>query len=229
MTIADRFEWSPEKRCPYGTLRGVLGQSTVLPLLDYVAEREGAFKAGFVRSRATGLHRVDRSVYDSHFLTDLGPFRQPIETVVREIAPLALARFGLAESAVEPREFEFACYSDGSHFKTHVDTSESLECVRVLTCVYYFSEQPRRFGGGELRLHGFPDPFHGSARPVAEITPEVDSLVAFPSWLEHEVLPVHVPSQAWRDCRFSINCWVDRVAARADTPGTEVRHVSAAS
>jgi SM-20-related protein len=227
LTIAERFEWSPEKRCPYGTIRDVLGQSTISRLLDHVTERESAFKAGVVRSRMTGDRRVDRSVRDSYFLTDMGPFRQPIEIVVREIASLALARLGLAEPAVEPGEFEFACYADGSHFATHVDTNERLQRVRVLSCVYYFSETPRRFSGGELRLYGFPDPFHESAGPIAEIIPEADSLVIFPSWLEHAVLPVSVPSKSWRDCRFSINCWIHRAAARADTPEAEVGCASA--
>lgn len=145
----------------------------------------------------------------------MGPFRQPIETVVREIAPLALARLGLTEAAVEPREFEFACYSDGSHFKPHVDTNERLQRVRVLSCVYYFSEQPRRFSGGELRLHGFPDPFRETPGPVVDVAPEPDKLVIFPSWLQHEVLPVHVPSKAWSDCRFSINCWIHRTGVQS--------------
>jgi Rps23 Pro-64 3,4-dihydroxylase Tpa1-like proline 4-hydroxylase len=95
--------------------------------------------------------------------------------------------------------------------------------------VYYFSEKPRRFQGGELRLHGFPDPFRKTPGPVVDVVPEPDKLVIFPSWLEHEVLPVRVPSKAWRDCRFSINCWIHRVAAQADPPATEVRHASAIS
>lgn len=42
------------------------------------------------------------------------------------------------------------------------------------------------------------------------MAPETDTLVAFPSWLRHEVLPVRVPSGDWADCRFSINCWLLR-------------------
>lgn len=212
MKVADRFEWSPEKRCPYGTIRDVFGESMVSGLLDYVTERERAFRPGLVRSRSTGERRVNPSLRDSFFLADVGPFQAHVETVVREIAPLALARLGLVETAVEPREFEFACYSDGSYFKTHVDTLERIQRVRVLSCVYYFAETPRRFSGGELRLYGFPDPFREASGPVANVVPETDKLVIFPSWIEHEVLPVNVPSNAWRDCRFSINCWIHRAS-----------------
>ena len=214
MEIAHRFEWSPEKRCPYGTIRDVFGQSVVSGLMAHVTERESAFKRGLVRSRQSGERRLDPSRRDSFFLIDVGPFRPAIEAVVREIAPLALERLGLVEPAVEAREFEFACYSDGSHFKTHVDTSERLQRVRVLSCVYYFSEKPRRFSGGELRLYGFPDPFRKAPGPVVDVVPEPDKLVIFPSLLEHEVLPVHVPSKAWSDCRFTINCWIHRAGVQ---------------
>jgi SM-20-related protein len=215
LEIADRFEWSQEKRCPYGTMRDVFGRSTVSALLDYVAGRQAAFRPGLVHSRQTGERRMTPSLRDSLFMMDLGPFRPRIESVMREIAPVALAHFGLIEPKVEPREFEFACYGDGSYFKTHVDTLERVERVRILSCVYYFAETPCRFSGGELRLRGFPDPVRKTEGPTADITPEVDKLVIFPSWLEHEVLPVRVPSTAWRDSRFSVNCWIHRASAAA--------------
>jgi SM-20-related protein len=213
LDLADRFNLSREKRCPYGTMRDVLGRSTVSALLDYVGDRQVAFRPAMVRSRRTGECRISPSMRESLFLNDLGPFRLRIESVVRAIAPIALAHFGLIEPKAEPREFELACYGDGCYFKTHVDTLKEVERVRILSCVYYFAETPRRFSGGELRLRGFPDPVRETDGPVVDITPEADKLVIFPSWLKHEVLPVHVPSNAWRDSRFSVNCWIHRAPA----------------
>jgi Rps23 Pro-64 3,4-dihydroxylase Tpa1-like proline 4-hydroxylase len=46
--------------------------------------------------------------------------------------------------------------------------------------------------------------------------------VAFPSWLRHEVLPVHVPSGKWSDCRFSINCWMLRAPPAAAATAARV-------
>ena len=209
----DRLEWLTEERCPYGAVRGVFGASTVSALLDYVGQRQAAFEPGLVRSRRGGGRRVDPSLRHSLSMTDLGPFRPRIESVMRAIAPIALARLGLIEPKVEPQEFEFARYGDGSYFKTHVDTNEQVERVRILSCVYYFAAIPPRFKGGELRLRGFPDPFRKTPGPTIDITPEPDKLVIFPSWLEHEVLPVHVPSDVWLDGRFSINCWIHRASA----------------
>jgi SM-20-related protein len=211
--LDDRLEWSLEKRCPYGAVHEVFGRSIVSMLLDYVAARQAAFKPTLVRSRRTGELRSDPSLRLSFSMKDLGPFRPQMESVMRAIAPIALVRLGLIEAKVEPREFEFARYGDGCYFKTHVDTMESVERVRILSCVYYFAATPPCFSGGELRLHGFPDPFHSTASPIVDIAPETDKLVIFPSWLEHEVLPVHVPSDVWLDGRFSVNCWIHQAGA----------------
>jgi hypothetical protein len=41
---------------------------------------------------------------------------------------------------------------------------------------------------------------------TVDITLEAYSLVVFPSWPRHEVLPLNVPSGAWADGRFSTDC-----------------------
>jgi Rps23 Pro-64 3,4-dihydroxylase Tpa1-like proline 4-hydroxylase len=50
-----------------------------------------------------------------------------------------------------------------------------------------------------------------------DINPDTDAMVVFPSWLRHEVLPVHVPSGAWLDRRFTINCWLHRATPRPNS------------
>ena len=66
-------------------------------------------------------------------------------------------------------------------FGAHVDTNELTDRVRVISCVYYFARTPGAFGGGELRLYGFP--VRSRNAPVCvDIVPETDTLVAFPSW-----------------------------------------------
>ncbi len=210
LALDGRFEWSREKRCPHGTIRDVHGMPTISAMLAYLEGRQADFAPGYIQDRKTGERSLISLLGSPLFLKDLGPFRPQFESVIRAIAPIALAQFGLSEAAIEPREFSFAWYGDGGYFKTHVDTVERIERVRVLSCIYYFAETPRRFGGGELRLYGFADPFRGSARPVVDVAPDTDKLVIFPSWLDHEVLPVHLPSTAWRDGRFTANCWIYR-------------------
>jgi SM-20-related protein len=202
---------SADARCPHLVFRNVLGPPTVAELLQYVAEREQKFRPAIIRIHRTGERRVDRRQRDCLYLGNLGPFREKFETFVRDAVPKMLAELHLAETEVEPRELEMCAYGDGGHFGVHVDTNEVR--VRVLSCVYYFAASPQRFSGGELRLHGFPvrSAEGATVAPVSvDIAPETDTLVAFPSWMRHEVLPVRVPSGAWTDRRFSINCWVLR-------------------
>jgi Rps23 Pro-64 3,4-dihydroxylase Tpa1-like proline 4-hydroxylase len=180
--------------------------------LDYVVAREADFVPGKVYNRLTGEGKVDPGRRDCMFLGDLGPFQTAVRSSVCNLAATALTELRINEAAVEPKEFDISAYGDGGHFNIHIDTLETIHRVRVLSCVYYFAAVPSRFTGGELRLYGLPAiSAEGGAEPFVDITPETDTLVAFASWLRHEVRPVQVPSGAWADRRFAINCWVHRV------------------
>jgi SM-20-related protein len=207
--VARRPGEQAHARCPHLVFRDVLGTETVTGLLDYVAARENDFRPAVVRSRRSGAGRVDYSLRDCLYLMELGTFEAPLKAFVRGITAQALTELHLVESNLEPRDFEITAYRDGGRFGAHIDTDERLNRVKVLSCVYYFAATPRRFSGGELRLHGFPV-FSGkdvaAPRPPVDIVPETDTLVVFPSWLRHEVLPVEVLSGAWADGRFTINC-----------------------
>lgn len=207
-----RAEGNRVARCPHLVWQHVLGSETVAALLDYVNARAQDFRPGELRNRETGKLKIDYGLRNALYLLDVGPFAQPIERFVRGIAPEALAQLHVGEAAVVPREFELTAYGDGGHFGAHIDTDERRSRVRVLSCVYYFAASPRRFSGGELRLYGFPtlSAAKDAGPPFVDIAPETDSLVAFPSWLRHEVLPVRVPSGAWTYGRFTINCWLHR-------------------
>jgi SM-20-related protein len=197
-------------RCLHMVYRDALGPAAVAGLLDYVMLHRDRFRPAPVRSRGIEQEAVDHGRRDGLLLGDLGPFRGPIEAFVRRITPDALARLGLTEPAVEPREFEISSYGDGGHFAAHLDTTDLPDRVRILSCVYYFARSPARFSGGELRLHGFPSPSGEESASVADVIPETDTLVAFPSWLVHQILPIRITSADWADRRFAINCWIHR-------------------
>jgi len=208
-------------RCPHLVFRNVLGAATVARLLEHVSRHQQDFRPAIIRSRQSGERRVDLGQRDCLYLGNLGPFKQMIAAFVRDATPRLLAELQLAEAAVEPREFEICAYGDGGHFGSHVDTNELTVRVRVISCVYYFAGTPPRFDGGALRLYGFPGraAANASAAPAfVDIAPQTDTLVAFPSWLRHEVRPVQVPSGMWSDRRFSVNCWLLR-ASRAGEGG----------
>jgi SM-20-related protein len=117
----------------------------------------------------------------------------------------------LGMSPFKPAAFEIrlAAHGDGDFFKPHRDTMVGEERAfsphdRLITAVYYLHRQPRRFTGGDLLLHSF------DKSPALVIEPRDNRLVAFPSFLMHEVTPLAVPSDEWADARFSVSCWFDR-------------------
>jgi SM-20-related protein len=203
-------------RCPHLRYRNVMGEAYVAALLNYVGERQADFRPGRVQDRRTGARSVDLKQRDCLYIKELGRLDAPIRSIVTAMAAPALQALQLIEPAVEPKEFDIGAYGDGGHFGSHIDTMEGTQRVRVLSCVYYFAATPRRFTGGQLRLYGFPRrTVQGECPPTrsfVDVEPETDSLVIFPSWLRHEVLPVGVPSGAWSDRRFTINCWIHRVS-----------------
>src|SRR5579863_1300002 len=137
-TVASGLAGAAKERCPHLAYRNVLGAETVAALLNYVTARERDFTPAAVRNRQSGQKRIDRAVRDCHCLADLGAFNVLIRTCLDRGAAQALQRLGLFESAVEPREFEISAYGDRGHFASHVDTFETLDKVRILSCVYYF-------------------------------------------------------------------------------------------
>jgi SM-20-related protein len=208
-------EGAVDARCPYLVYRNVMGGEYVTGLLNHVVERQGDFVAGGMLNRQTGESFKDTNVRWSLYLRDLGPFRGPIKAFVNAIAGPALKALHVIEPQVKPKEFEITAYPDGGHIGKHIDTKTGKERVRILSCVYYFAATPRRFDGGELRLYGFPKPNFGEKtvpESFVDIEPRSDTLVVFPSWLFHQVLPVRVPSGAWVDSRFTVNCWIHRAA-----------------
>jgi SM-20-related protein len=212
-------EGAVDARCPYLVYRNVMGQEYVTGLLNHVVERQGDFVAGGMLNRKTGESFKDTNVRWSLYLRDLGPFRGPIKAFVNAIAGPALKALHVIEPQIKPKEFEITAYPDGGHIGEHIDTKTGKERVRILSCVYYFAATPRRFDGGELRLFGFPKPNFGEksgAASFVDIEPHTDTLVVFPSWLFHQVLPVRVPGGAWADSRFTVNCWIHRAAAGRD-------------
>ena len=199
--------------CPHIVCREVFGKPLVAQLIEFIGRRKSDFGPTYVRDRSSGKNRVDADLRSSLGLGDLGPFREPLDAYVRGIAGSALARLSLTEPSVEPRDFQVTAFRDGDRFGAHIDTDDRLTRVRILSCVYYFAAEPRRFSGGELRLYGLPALSADGVRGFVDVMPETDTMVIFPSWLRHEVLPVRVPSGEWAHSRFTLNCWLHRAAA----------------
>lgn len=139
----------------------------------------------------------------------LGPYRSAFRGALLAAFPAICIATGVAQFDLSEIEIRLAAHKDGDFFSRHRDSftgsnREQTRGDRLITAVYYFHQTPRAFLGGDLHIH----PFDRSA-PVI-IQPRDNRLVAFPSFMLHEVTTVSVPSGEFTDSRFSVSCWFDR-------------------
>jgi Rps23 Pro-64 3,4-dihydroxylase Tpa1-like proline 4-hydroxylase len=188
-----------------------LGRGVRDELLSFAIASERDFLPTTVSAgdaRETRLE-VRRSVR----LEDIGNFRAAIEHRIADRLPDLTSELQLSSFDRGEFEIEMVAHADGGFYKRHIDTftgrSRAQSSDRVISCVYYFFQEPKTFSGGELRLYPLRTITDPAPQPI-DIAIENDTLVAFSSWMPHEVLPVQNPSTAFADSRFSINCWVHR-------------------
>lgn len=190
---------------PHLRIADFLPEDEHAALLDWALANEARFvPAGL----AGGL--VKPEVRRAASLRDLGPLAAPLEARIRAAVPDWIAALRVTPFDVHEVELELAAHNDGAHFLLHSDTyttDQPARGDRMLSAVYYFHREPKRFEGGCLRLHriGAQEGDEG-----LDVAPEQNSLVVFPSWGPHEVMLVSCPSGAFADSRFAVNCWVYR-------------------
>jgi len=134
----------------------------------------------------------------------------PVVGRVRSLAPAAVARLRLPTSPIGTIEAQVTASVDGSFFNVHTDAGTMAQ-KRVLTYVYYFQRAPNVFGGGDLRV--YDDVVRNGKLARAEsfrvVEPVHNRIVFFWAKTMHEVTPVHVPSRAFEDARFTVNGWIN--------------------
>jgi SM-20-related protein len=169
------------------------------------------FAAGKVISKGTSDYYPDAR--KGQLSNDrLGPLRPAFHAALISAFPDICAATGVARFDLLEIEMRLAAHKDGDFFSLHRDSFTGSDRAhtrgdRLITAVYYFHQTPRAFRGGDLLIH----PFDKSAPLVVE--PRGNRLVAFPSFMLHEVTQVTVPSGDFADSRFSVSCWFDRARA----------------
>lgn len=102
-------------------------------------------------------------------------------------------------------EIEAVHSGDGAFFRRHIDTARGHKgSNRLISAVYYYSQTPAKFTGGELVLYSL------DGTSSTAVQPANNTMVFFSSIFPHEVLPVSVPSHRFEDGRFSVNCWIHK-------------------
>jgi SM-20-related protein len=187
----------------HAVIDNFLEPALVQRLLDHVESSRDRFAATTVRQ--TDGTRVDPAARISLGLEDLGPCLEPVERRLRAAEPMLRARIGMGAYQLKDIELQIAAHNDGGFFCRHSDSYKGWGIDRVISGAYYFHRQPCGFSGGALRLY----PLTGEGH--ADIAPTHNSLVVFPSFVQHEVMPVACPSRDFMDSRFAVNCWFRKV------------------
>lgn len=191
---------------PHLVLRNFLEADTVDRLLEFTLAHEREFQPTEVGRLKRGVS--DPTIRVSVAIRKLGKFRPILRGKILASVPDWIATLRATPVAAPQLELQLVAHHDGAFYRRHIDTQTAFDRygIRVLSAVYYFHAEPQAFGGGALRLHAI-----GGDR-YADIEPAHNTLLVFPSWAPHEVMPVSVPSKRFIDSRFAINCWVYRAA-----------------
>jgi SM-20-related protein len=199
-----------ERLLPYVQIRDFLPQWEVEQLLDYVLSHPHRFKPATVGKGDRSFLNTDVRV--ALAWGNLGSLDEPLQARFRDALPFIMERTGIPGPPPDRLEVGLAAHGNGAFYRPHIDLvigddddSPSSESGRVVSAVLYFHAEPKRFSGGELRLFRL-----GTDSGFVDIQPLQNSLIAFHSWMRHEVRPVAVPSGEFRDYRFAINCWYGR-------------------
>jgi SM-20-related protein len=176
-------------------------------ILAYAIDRKLDFQESKIQKAGQTLvsnTRISMTLYD------LGPFKNPIEENIRKAIPTLVKALKIPDFPVGTVELQLAAHGDGARFISHIDTRvhHVSDTPRVISAVYYLHSEPRKFEGGLLRLHTIPLG-DDDVQPL-DISPDNNSLLAFPSIAPHEVLEVIAPGVEFQDWRFAVNCWIHR-------------------
>lgn len=197
----------------YRVYRDFLDAETHASLLAWTIDNEAKFKPTLVVSDHQKKAVYDPSSRRSMGLDNLGTTAELFRQSIINLVPTMVRN--LRTTPFEPSEvvleLELVANNDGAFFEPHTDTFTGKRRQggdRVLSAVYYFHAEPKAFSGGALRLY----PFGGKKDKNAfvDVEPEQNTLLVFPSWALHQVLPVSCPSGRFADSRFNVNCWVVR-------------------
>jgi SM-20-related protein len=192
---------------PHRVLRDFLDADTHATLLAFAIANEMKFLPTEIQGG-----RYDPTRRISFSWRDFEPLKGMLRERIRALVPRLIAELRVTPFECARVELELVAHGDGAFYKRHLDiilgVPDARKTTRMISGVYYFHAEPRGFTGGALRLYPFGSA--DSESGFVEVEPEQNTLVAFPSWAAHEVMPVSCPSRRFADSRFAINCWMRR-------------------
>lgn len=187
----------------------VLPESLADQLVQYILANEAAFRP------AANTGNID-NYRTSLVLPVFNEFQRLLHNALLPHIRDCVVAFGLPRVSPIRLESYLNAYPDGTFFRCHTDNDAHAVRTRLLSFVYYVYRRPQAFSGGDLVMFEArrqDGEYQIGAGRV--IVPQHNAVVCFPSYVPHEVLPVHVPSRAFADSRFALTGWVHAVETQA--------------
>ena len=175
----------------HGVVHNWLGSEAVTRLLRFVQLNERGFEDTKV-THQQGEGTVDRTHRVSRKLMNIDEPKKELCPKLEDLLPVIFDKLGYKPFIPSQIEMELVAHGDGAFFARHNDIftgpDQKGRGSRAISAVYYFHGLPKAFSGGILRLHSLAA--SGKQGTFADIAPDRDTLVFFPSFFPHEVLPV---------------------------------------
>ncbi|MEO0984572.1 MAG: 2OG-Fe(II) oxygenase [Cyanobacteria bacterium J06639_14] len=174
-------------------------------LIEHAIAEAAAFSATTTMTQAEKYRR-------SKVLFNFPEFADLVRAQIGDRLSDVLSTLNMEPFPLHHMEAQLTAHNDGDYYKLHNDGGgKPATKTRVLTYVYYFYREPKPFSGGELVIYDTKlenNRFVKAGDAYKIVEPRHNSVVFFPSRCLHEVLPIHCPSQAFADSRFTINGWL---------------------
>ena len=170
---------------------------------DSVLGRRGSGEAEAVEHTVDPSRRKAQIVDHRIIEREVRPW---FEAPLRDAFADALPRLRMREPSGSWVELAMTAYLPGGFFAKHQD--DGRYTTRMVSFVYYFHRQPKRFAGGELLLCD-----GDGTGAFTLIEPQHNSIVFFPASSLHQVAPVHGDLDDFGDARFAIHGWLHRQGA----------------
>tara|TARA_R110002051_G_C8726217_1_gene497340 strand:- start:1011 stop:1679 length:669 start_codon:yes stop_codon:yes gene_type:complete len=108
-------------------------------------------------------------------------------------------------------ETQVSRYGDSDQkYDWHCDSDDKK---RIITAVYYFHKEPKKYKGGEIELSRSPSAFgkivDDNKDNIITIPPENNMMVIFAGNVSHRVKATESPKK-FDLGRFSVNCWIGK-------------------
>jgi len=180
-------------------------------LVRHVRQRREQGRSSGTTDPRTRERRYDESIRRSRLIGDVGLVWPLFEDRLVELFPDLCAQLGIPPFEFGSIERQLTMHGDGDFFQRHRDEQQpGTDGSRVLTFVYYFHDEPKRFDGGALRVYDTTVNPRGHTVVTAthtDIEPVANSIVCFSSQTFHEVMPVRVTDPEPGIGRCTLNGW----------------------